>query len=294
MSAAAARRLHGLSADHPEWSPWLAVVGEALAAAADRRWEEFVPATPRRLDRAPLLAQTSAVISLDFLQRWIKQILRCAAGAGTPEMSTLKAAHHSDVEALQLFRAALTQNSRKLEQIALDRGVSVTAFQEVAGLLPVPLLHACRRLWTKQDRESWAEGYCPTCGAWPALAEARGIEKARYLRCARCGQEWEVYGLRCPFCNNDNHEELLSLVPQNGASTRLVESCKRCSGYVKLLTKLQGGDALDVMIDDLASVDLDIAAVEQGYRRPKGLGYAVNPTLGYSKSVSRRILPWSR
>jgi FdhE protein len=293
MTSAAARRLHGFSAEHPEWSPWLAVVGQALAAVTDPRWEEFVPAAPQRLDRTPLLAQASAVLSIGFLRRWLRQLLHCAAESGTPELATLKAAERSNLEALQLFHAALAQDSRQLEHMALDCGVNARAFQGVAELMPVPFLHACRRLWAKPNAESWAEGYCPTCGAWPAFAEARGIEKARYLRCGRCGEEWQTYGLRCPFCSNDDHEQLISLVPDNGASTQMVESCKRCSGYVKLLTRLQGGDGLDVMLDDLASVDLDIAAVEQGYRRPEGLGYAVNPTLGYSKGIGSRILPWS-
>jgi FdhE protein len=294
MSSAAAWRLQGLSTDHPEWDPWLSIVGEVLAATVDPRWEEFVPAAPRRLDHAPLLAQASVIVSIDFLRRWLKQLLRSAAGSGTPEMATLKAAESSEVEAVQLFRAALAQNSRKLERIALDCAVDARAFRGVAELMPVPFLHACRRLWAKADIETWTESYCPICGAWPVLAEARGIEMARYLRCGRCGQEWQAYGLRCPFCDNDDHEQLISLVPQNGSSTRMVESCKRCSGYLKSFTTLQGADALDIMIDDLASVALDIAAVEQGYRRPEGLGYPVNPTIGYSKRVGRRIFPWSR
>jgi hypothetical protein len=34
-----------------------------------------------------------------------------------------------------------------------------------------------------------------------------------------------------------------------------------------------------VILDDLASVDLDVAALEQGYRRPPGPGYAVDVAL---------------
>jgi hypothetical protein len=33
------------------------------------------------------------------------------------------------------------------------------------------------------------------------------------------------------------------------------------------------------MLDDLASVDLDVAALEQGYRRPQGPGYSLDVTL---------------
>ena len=92
----------------------------------------------------------------------------------------------------------------------------------------------------------------------------------------------------------DDHEQLVSLVPQNGDSARTIEACKGCGGYLKSFTTLQGADALGVMINDLASVDLDIAAVEQGYRRPPGPGYFLDVTVGYSKSVIRRLFPRSR
>jgi hypothetical protein len=37
-----------------------------------------------------------------------------------------------------------------------------------------------------------------------------------------------------------------------------------------------GQSPAKVMIDDLASVDLDIAAMQQGYKRPDGAGYALD------------------
>jgi FdhE protein len=123
--------------------------------------------------------------------------------------------------------------------------------------------------------------------------EVRGIERARYLRCGRCGDEWQIHWLQCPFCNMTDHEQLLSLVPQSGDAARAIEACKSCTGYVKSFTTLQGADKLAVMIDDLATVDLDIAAVEQGYRRPAGPGYALNVTVGYTKSLMGGLFPRS-
>lgn len=293
MSAEAVQRLRGLSATHPEWNPWLAVVGETLAAVLDPRWEESLPARPRRESRSPLLAHASIVLSSEVLRRWIKQLFSCAARAGTPELATLAAAPVSQAAPLRLFRAALVSDAAELRQIAGACRVNENAFYGVADLLPVPLLHASRRRWTEPATAFWAEGYCPTCGAWPAFAEARGIEKARYLCCARCGQDWQTHELRCIYCGNNDHERLMSLVPQNGSSTRFVEVCKSCAGYLKFKTTLQGTDALDIMIDDLASVDLDIAAVEQGYHRPEGLGHSIDPTLENGKGGGQ-FFRWSR
>ena len=44
------------------------------------------------------------------------------------------------------------------------------------------------------------------------------------------------------------------------------------------------------MVDDLASVDLDIAALEQGYRRPEGVGYSLDIVVGSKASQNKRLL----
>jgi len=294
MNPATASRLQNLCSDHPEWNPWLSVVGLVLKEAADPRWESVVPGLSPRGEHAPRLAEAAIVLPIDFLNDWVNRLIRSAGASGTPEMGTLSAAEKSAVETVPLFRAALCQDTDKLQQIALDSGANPKAFHGVAELLPVPLLQACNRRLGPSDAARWLKGYCPLCGAWPALAEIRGIERARYLRCARCGDEWQIHWLQCPFCAMDDHEQLVSLVPQNGDSARTIEACKGCGGYLKSFTTLQGADALGVMINDLASVDLDIAAVEQGYRRPPGPGYFLDVTVGYSKSVIRRLFPRSR
>ncbi len=88
------------------------------------------------------------------------------------------------------------------------------------------------------------------------------------------------------FCGNSDHKELGSLLPEKSGSTRAIDTCNRCRGYLKTFTKLQGSAPTKIMLDDLASVDLDIAALEQGFKRPAGPGYALNskvvakPSLG--------------
>jgi FdhE protein len=123
---------------------------------------------------------------------------------------------------------------------------------------------------------SWTEGYCPVCGAWPAFAEVRGIERSRYLRCSRCGGEWQAHCLLCPFCGMTDHKELVSLVPENSGSNAMIDACNGCRGYIKTFTTLQGSPPVKVLLDDLDSVEVDVAAAEQGYRRPQGAGYSLN------------------
>jgi FdhE protein len=147
--------------------------------------------------------------------------------------------------------------------------------QALAVLLPLPLLHACRRRWVDAIPQAWPHGYCPVCGAWPAFAEVCGVERSRYLRCGRCGAAWRAHALWCPYCGNAEHDALASLLAEQGASRWTIDVCNRCLGYIKTLTRLQPGPPAQGLIDDLASVELDIAAKQRGYVRPDGPGYAL-------------------
>jgi formate dehydrogenase maturation protein FdhE len=133
--------------------------------------------------------------------------------------------------------------------------------------VPMPLLHACRRRWTVSA--SWSQGYCPLCGAWPAFAELCGVERSRYLRCVRCGSAWRAHGLACPFCGARDHAALASLVAEEGRSSWAIEVCNSCTAYLKVFTALRPGPAENVLLQDLATVELDLAAEARGYRRPE-------------------------
>ena len=76
------------------------------------------------------------------------------------------------------------------------------------------------------------------------------------------------------------NEELVTLAPENGQANAVVEACRRCRGYVKSLTRLQAGPPAGVHLDDLATVDLDIAALDEKYERPGGTGYPLTVTVG--------------
>jgi len=195
-------------------------------------------------------------------------------------MTTVERAVRAGVDLSNLFALGLRLDAEGLARTAAAVDADPAGLQAIISLLPVPFLQACHRRWAAAIDRNWSEGYCPLCGAWPALAEVRGIERSRYLRCGRCGAEWESHVLSCPYCRTTNHEELVTLVPENGRANAVVEACRRCHGYVKTLTRLQGSPPVGVHLDDLATVDLDIAALEHKYERPGGTGYPLTVTVG--------------
>jgi FdhE protein len=260
VTAATAERLARLGREHPEWERWLAALVPVLREIERSPWDAAVPEPAERpaADGPPLLAGAVLRVDAGEAGRWLDE-LRRAAGLGLARVP----------DPLAVLEASVEQDGEALAGLAAAAGALPEAFAAVAGLAAWPLLHACRRRWAGRVDPGWSRGHCPVCGAWPALAEARGVERTRRLRCARCGGDWAAEWLRCPYCDNRDHARLAALVSEPTAERRRVEVCRACRGYVKTLTTLQAGPAAEVALDDLASVDLDVAARAQGYRRPE-------------------------
>jgi FdhE protein len=302
MTASAAT-VDRLKRDRPEWAPWLAVVDEIARETSARQWDAVVPAdVPPSRPATPLLAGLTLTVPRRAVHRLFERVVRIASHGGTTRMRTLEAALDPGIDALALFSSALCQDE-VVEKTAVARGADADALQAVATLLPVPFLHAVRRRFAAAVPVSWSEGYCPLCGSWPAFAEVRGIERSRHHRCGRCASEWHARALRCPYCAMHDHDELVTLVPEKGSTPGpgapaeteaqgVIEACRRCLGYLKTFTRLQGCSPETVMLEDLASVALDVAALEQGYRRPPGAGYPLGITVT-DGGARRRFLAWT-
>jgi FdhE protein len=111
----------------------------------------------------------------------------------------------------------------------------------------------------------WEKGYCPTCGSWPLLGEFRVLDQSRFLRCGLCAAGWEVPRLWCPYCGNRDHERL-GLLSGEGEETKYRASlCDGCRGYVKMVSTLSALPPLGLLVVDVATVHLDLAAGERGY-----------------------------
>ena len=287
-----ATALTGLKRERPEWAPWLAIVEETLRDAGASAWDANIPPglhVPQF--KTPALAGAVLAVEVRAIRNLLRRLIRVASRAGTPEMATLRSVSNADPDVLTLFSASLCQNRLAITEAARPCGADAGALEAVVALLAVPFLHACNREWAGTMPPGWLQGYCPVCGAWPAFAETRGIERNRFFRCGRCGGEWHARPLRCPYCGMDDHNALASLVPENGGVNAVIEGCRSCGGYVKTFTRLQGCPPGAVMLDDLASVPLDIAALEQGYTRPPGPGYPLDVSVTV-RNAPRRFLAW--
>jgi len=115
------------------------------------------------------------------------------------------------------------------------------------------------------------EGYthpsCPFCNRKPALAVLRqqGDGGRRSLLCGSCLAEWEFRRIVCPGCGQENHAKLPVYTAEELPHIR-VECCDECKTYIKCIDLTKNGLA-DPLVDELASIPLNLWAQEHGYAK---------------------------
>lgn len=121
--------------------------------------------------------------------------------------------------------------------------------------------------------ESWRGVACPSCGGPPqvsVIAEESGEFMAgspRSLICGRCATWWPYVRATCAVCGQDDPRRLASYFGTDRSWAR-VDTCADCRGYVKTFD-LRERDAAEVvpLVDDVATLALDVWAREGGYSR---------------------------
>lgn len=289
-------RLEIVARSSPEWASWFELVEAALGEAGAGAWDvPDLPVDPSRPANAPLLWRATLPIDGRRARGWIRALLDAAGvrtempGRGGPEA----------LDHLAYLNAAVCQDLERITALGAQAGVGPDRLVALGGLATLPLLQACRQRLDPRLPRDWTQGYCPVCGAWPALAEVRGLERERHLRCARCGAGWRIDWLRCPFCGGGDHTRFEALVSEAHGETRKVEACLSCRGYLKTATSLQPWPPEQVLIEDAATVDLDVAALGQAFARPDrpavDVGVRVVPagaTARTTLSALGRRIPW--
>jgi FdhE protein len=110
-------------------------------------------------------------------------------------------------------------------------------------------------------------GSCPFCQSKPVVAVLRGEGDGgkRSLICSLCSLEWEFRRILCPNCGEEDREKLPVFSAAEFDYIR-IEACDTCGTYIKGVDLTKNGLAVPV-VDEIASVALDIWAEEQGYEK---------------------------
>lgn len=112
-----------------------------------------------------------------------------------------------------------------------------------------------------------ATSRCPICADLPSVGALReeGQGARRMLVCARCLTDWDYLRVVCPSCGEQQFDALPVYTSDAYPHVR-IEACDTCKSYLKTIDLTRDGLAVPV-VDDIASLVLDVWAGEKGYRR---------------------------
>lgn len=108
---------------------------------------------------------------------------------------------------------------------------------------------------------------CPVCSGLPVVGvlreEAHGAKRS--LVCGFCLGEWAFPRIGCSSCGEEQFEKLPAYRAETLPAAR-IDACETCRAYLKTIDLTKDGHAVPV-VDDLATLPLDLWAREQGYQR---------------------------
>jgi FdhE protein len=156
---------------------------------------------------------------------------------------------------------------QRIEQIADEFGLDIKVFSFLIQSSIKPSIEAgMEQLHSELDPETWLKGYCPVCGSLPSLSLLKEETGKRYLLCSYCGYQWRIDRLFCPFCDNREQESLHYLFAEGEEAYR-IDLCDKCHQYIKTID-YRNLEESDPVLEDLATLHLDILASQKGYKRP--------------------------
>lgn len=156
---------------------------------------------------------------------------------------------------------------QKIEEDANKFGLDAKVFLFlIQGCIKPSIESGMEQLRSQLDPENWFKGYCPMCGSLPSLSLLKEEVGKRYLFCSYCGYQWRMDRLWCPFCNNKDQESLQYFYGE-GEQTHRIDTCEKCHQYIKTIDLRILGES-DPSLEDLATLHLDLLAIQKGYQRP--------------------------
>ena len=272
-------RAERLRADHPHAGELLAFYGDVLALqeplharARKSDWLRAVEAPDGRRPRLRLKQLPERPRERDF-----PRFVRSVPASATEVLKAIASRLAAEPAAMsELLAAVLAREPVDAVAARIDCDAAALDFFPRAFVQPI-----AEALSTEAPRDTHpggngrgpggdaggdaARAACPHCGGAPLAAVLRDepeVRGRRTLLCSLCQSEWTFPRTRCPACGEERAEKRPHHVSESWPHIRL-EECGSCRTYVKAIDLREAGLAVPV-VDELASVELDLWAVEQG------------------------------
>ena len=134
---------------------------------------------------------------------------------------------------------------------------------QVLALAMRPFLSRCAEvLQQREELASWTHSHCGLCGGEPDFAVITPAAE-RHLICSRCTLRWKFESLTCPYCRNADRARITSFATPDGQYR--VYACDVCKRYLKAYDGRRATRPVMPMVDSVATLPLDAAAMQRGY-----------------------------
>jgi formate dehydrogenase maturation protein FdhE len=263
--------LRQLKADHPDLAAAVDLQIELLQVQRRVQSRVALPAIRLETEFLNSLLRTGPILKFDHLKiDWSD--VRFLLGAVGRAMRNHDALEETDFRRLE----TLSRNPAELpalirgwyEAAGPDGGTALPA--EIAGLEQAVLqamrpflTRAADAIMARSDFASWTRGQCPLCGGEPDLAVITPAAD-RLLICGRCSARWRFDQITCPFCLNSDRSRITSFASRDGKYR--LNACDVCTRYVKAYDARRASRPVMPVVDSVATLPLDAAAMQRGYK----------------------------
>ena len=227
--------------------------------------------TRHQAEARPLLRFEHIPLELSDLRLVVRQTADIMRRFGA-----LEDADHQQVQALGRDMTLLDVIGRwyraGAEKHAAPVGAGSPAEQHPAGsgmldqvftLAMRPFLSRCAEvLQQRAELAIWSHSHCALCGGEPDLSVITPAAE-RHLICGRCTLRWKFEPLTCPYCHNSDRSRITSFATPDGQYR--VYACDACSRYLKAYDGRRATRPVMPVVDSVATLPLDAAAMQRGY-----------------------------
>ncbi len=153
-----------------------------------------------------------------------------------------------------------------VEQTAVNQGLDAQVLSFLVVNSTRPSIEAARDQLLKGVKSNeWRECSCPVCSSPPVLSLLEGDPARRHSLCSYCGHRWRVDRVSCSCCGNSDPDSLHSFFDEDEKTCR-IDLCDKCHQYMKTI-ECGNLEESDPVLEDLATLHLDVVAIEKGYAR---------------------------
>jgi FdhE protein len=183
-----------------------------------------------------------------------------------------QALRKKEIDLQELFKKLVEGDKEYLDSVSGKTGLNKWLLTFLAENSINPLLEAyAEKLKGYVAQESWLRSFCPVCGSAPVSGELKNVEGVeggvRFLVCSSCSFKWRFKRLTCPFCGNNDHKKLRYFNTEADGKAYRVDVCEECKKYIKTIDTGALGEGAIPLVEDMATLHLDIIAQKEGYKK---------------------------